>query len=301
MSIFKNKTFQQIYLSMYCQNRQKVKYNKDFYSTIIQFKQNGIIEQNIFDIPDSMILEILNDIKFQNQISNIFKHHINKSRHYYNISLQKLQNIKIYLYYFDFSKKTYIDLFHKSLFDVQPNIIDNLYYQFINKNTPDITGFIQHDENFDKDIYIIVLNQKHINLFNTLYHQLSHLLQLISKIKIVDNKYIPSASQQFLKQFNISMKQIQYYFSNTEFLPHIQDLIFGLKKVYQSYHTQISKYDFIFNLIYKFNVDNSINEDLFKQYQQKNKNIAPFVLFLFSKKFNYKFQIIKHYLFKQFN
>lgn len=152
----------------------------DFVKSAIKFDKNlnVILEdsEDLIDIPSELIRHFISN-KHSVMKSNDIKFFLKKSRHWQNI--KNVQINDIYFDLFDFNDPTEIDRFNYNCFKIEDGLLK--YRNDFIENLSKAFGFYS----FFNNIHIVCANTNSYDVFQTIHHELSHLIQHIGNIRIV--------------------------------------------------------------------------------------------------------------------
>lgn len=276
------------------QKQKLIKYYQNIY---LINDENLILETKLIEVPQNFILNIINSLKsftltiFKEQIKQYFLN----SKYRNNIKNKKFNNIIIM--YFNFSNDKEIDQFnYRLLGQLKQNDLIK-YRNMFKQNVGSSNGAINI---LDQENDLLLINKESKNIFNILYHQLSHYLQLhFGILKTISTNILKNKNPKLLNYFQISFEDLQYYFNQKQFLPHIKDLLFGLENMFKIYNK--NKIDFLYQLNILPTKQNIKNDKFFITYQMINQDISPLVMYCCSYILKHKFQKINSLIYKNFN
>jgi len=267
---------------------------------IIIDKNFNIINEdknNVFDIPDPLIIKLLSlnnfDKLYKNEISQLLSY----SKHKYNIK-HKIKSDLIFCK-FDFNKREEIDNFHLTLFNINNVETLNQCYKLFLQHCQYAYGVISKSN----DDYMLVVNTNAPSLYQTIYHELSHYLQRICKIHlpIINNL---TKNNFLFNKLNIDEKYFNYLMKSEEFAVHVDEIIIGLNNLYNYKQLTINKHEFLTDII--DTLQNDIDEDHFyqnsiiKDYNDANNNITGIIFLYLVIKLKIKWIYVFNYLLKYF-
>ena len=276
---------------------------KNFLDTAIKFDNSGYIineDKNfLIDVPELLIQHF---IKNQNKLINFkdVKEFLKESKHWRNLKNIELNNI--FFAFFDFNDSNEIDKFHYNCFNIPIELLEDTRLYFI-KSSSHLFGFF----NSIQDLDIICINTKCDDLFKLLYHELSHYIQIKGNIRIIHGLSEAEIKNKNKLQlmFNIDYDTVFDYFSNKEYIPHINDLIFMLQNTKTRYYNNITNLEFLENIKDFLNVKNRtemLNHKFLINFKNANKNnYDTLAMLLFSYIAKFKFQQIYKTLKMHFN
>lgn len=284
------------YLEIINENVGHFKINdyENFLKSSIKFGNNGILLEDknlLIDVPNETIQYILsNDNKYLNV--NEFKETFKNSKHWRNI--KNINFGEIYFGIFDFNNDLSIDEFNVKCFNVSNDdlkINKNIFIEYCSK----ICGFYN---SLNENKHVICVNSKSNNVVQTLYHELSHFIQNIGKIRIISKTLSDKHKEKIVKDISneeISNKVISY-FSGSEFIPHLDDLIIDLKKVNNTiYKNDVNFFDIFISFLNDCknkSYDEIIKEDFYLNYLKINKDSSPLIMLIYAFKIKFKSQRI---------
>jgi len=243
----KTNKFIKTYLNILYESNGNLKFDLQkyiyFLTSAIKFDnfENIINEEkeDLIDIPIELINYLL---KYSNKEINgdNFKHYFKQSKHWSNLKNIKFDNI--FFSIFDFSNNNEIDKFHINCFNIHNDDLEIIRNEFIQYAQLTFGFFNKYD-----NLNIICVNNKNNNIFQTIYHELSYFVQTIGNIRIVNgiNENDIKNKNILNNIFNVDYDLVLSYFSNTEFVPHIDDLYKMLLNTKTKYYKDISNLDFI--------------------------------------------------------
>lgn len=299
-----------------------LKFNSQLYLTFLKnskkFKNNHIINEDknlLIDIPEELInfcIENKNTLISFSDVKKLMKN----SKHYSNIKNLQL-NDTLFFSIFDFNDDNEINEFHMKLFKhLNSDEIDLANSDF--KQYCSLLDSFCNVEDF-KPINVCVINTYANDIYSTIYHELSHIIQKICNIRITPttkfNQHVEktkiTANKKFKKliSLNISYEDLCYYFNSTEYTTHVDELITGLWNTYlKFYKNQFLNILFFLITVRKEIKNNSdFNKSTLLQHyaEANNNNIAPLIMFIAAYYFNHKYQKIndkiQNSLIKKFN
>lgn len=289
--------YKSIYLNVITEQQGIVQINlqkyQRFLDNCLMFCKENIVCENkglLIDIPEQLIKYCIGNQNIQisfNKIKELFKN----SKHFVNI---KNVNSNTYLYFtmFDFSDQKQIRSYHYRLFNLNndQNILDQLVQQF-NDRCKDLTGFC----GLIDDIYVVAVNENILykdNILQNIYHELSHYIQQICKIRILTNIKTDFKSDSNL----VSLSDLIYYFSDVEFAVHVDQLTISLFNTYLNFYKDKNIVVYLFDVVVNSLKSNNIeHEQFFQNYLISNNNdFSSLAMFIGSYQNNYKFQKILH-------
>jgi hypothetical protein len=208
----------------------------------------------------------------------------------------------LYIAVFDFNDDLAIRSFHYKLFNITDNLELLNAVQLFKQYSKDCSGF----ENTYKDTNICVINENTINFEQTLHHELSHYLQTITDIHLtkpfeISEPEFENSKLNKLKTLNVSINELNYYFSAKEFSVHVDDLCVNLLKTFNEYPNK-QLWTFISDLNKSIlNNDDFTETSLFHLYvHTANNDISGLIMLKAAKILNFKFDkimnCIKQYL-----
>lgn len=295
------------YLKIFYQNTTNKKlipqYILDTYKNILLNNNfisiSNVIEQSkeyIFDIPENLIADIaLNNHMIlsydQLQLKQFFK----QSKHYRNIKNLKLKDLLVAK--FNFSDYNQIFKFHINLgFNQQDSkLLTSVFDEKIDYNC---------NGAYDQGVNIIYLNTYYDQdiLLQTAHHQLSHYFQITTGIKFTNslkNKKITSIElvKHLFSPLVLNIRQqLNYWFNQKQFYPHIDTLIFKLVKTKKQFYTDITFENFLHYFVKQFSTNNKniLKHKFINQYKIANKtmDISQLIMFICSYILKIKYQKI---------
>lgn len=297
-----DRVFKEIYLQMLFESAGIVQFDYekylDFLKTVIKFKDGKIITEDkdlLIDVPINLINYCYDNQKKLIGFDKI-KDFMKESKHYRNI--KNVNGYDLFFMVFDFNNDTEITEFHRKFFN-------NLANDSLTKMEDDFKTYCSKIDGFF-NIYenkaVCVVNALSKNISNTIYHELSHFIQTICNIRIVkDFKFDKDAlekNERFkkLKEIDVTLEKLNYYYSNTEFSTHVDDLAVGLFKTFLSFYKD--KFEFISDYMAMIRYEIITNKDFINSkitidYKRANNgDIAPLIMFAASYYFNHKYQHI---------
>lgn len=277
--------------------RMSMEQIKEAYKTIVKFREKDgkIIEEDqssLIDVPEEAIQFFLDN--FHQKIDGSWlKVCFKTSRHWRNLKNVDFKNV--YFDLFDFSDTKSIDRFSTSCFGTTAEKIEEAREDF-RTCVGDIEGFYLHVEPLN--LHVVCINSKANDIRQVIYHELSHLVQELGGIRIVDGMTEEDVKNgdMLKKEFGFCYKQVVDFFSGKEFIPHIDDLVKDLKKLRRIYFSGIDGLEFK-HLIFDFLSSKTLREvessEIFKRYKEMNNGGTDGILMLlFSKISGYRFQKI---------
>lgn len=291
------KKFNEAYLHILYESKGFIPFNKDeykeFLKSITKIDKNGnIISEDkdlLIDVPEELITYL-----FQHSNEFIkgdkFKSLLKTSKHWRN--LKNIEFNDMFFGLFDFNKDSDIDKFHFNYFDIPIEFLEIARNDF-KENIQNLFGFFRKCESVD----LLCTNIKCDNIYNVMYHELSHFIQQYGKIRIVKEIDENKINKNYLESFfGVDYDKVISYFSNTEFVPHIDDLIKMLEITKEKFYKNIPSSQF-FNDVEKFlcvkNKDEMLRNEFFLKFENANNgNVDSLVMLLFSFKSKFKFQKI---------
>ena len=121
--------------------------------------------------------------------------------------------------------------------------------KYFNDKCKHLDGFF----NVYNNIGICIINANSCDVQATIYHELSHYIQLVGNIRTVKKFNVDKEkledNEKFkqLKALDITFQDLNYYFSSSEFVPHIDDLIVGLWNTFQEFYNTKNDIDPLLN------------------------------------------------------
>lgn len=255
-------------------------------------------KEDLIDIPIELIHYLLKHLNEEIN-GDDFKQYFKQSKHWSNLKNIKFDNI--FFSIFDFSNNNEIDKFHINCFNIHNDdlkIIRNEFIQYVQLTV----GFFNKYDNLN----IICVNNKNNNIFQTIYHELSHFVQIIGNVRIVNGiNETDIKNKNILNNiFNVDYDLVLSYFSNTEFVPHIDDLYKMLLNTKNKCYKDISNLDFIEQLRNFLQVKTRremLNNQFLINFKNSNyNNYDSLSMLLFSYISGYKFQQIFNILKRRF-
>lgn len=301
--------FKEIYLHMFYESAGTIPFDlnkyEEFLKTAIKIPVNETVltedKQLLIDIPSKFFNYCLSH---QNELIpyKTVKILLKSSKHFNNV--KNIPEHKLYIAVFDFDDDLAIRSFHYNVFNITDNNELLTAVKLFKKYTNDCSGF----ENIYNDIHICVINENSLNFEQTLHHELSHYLQTISGIHITNKLQVTESEFEnpelnSIKALNITINDLNYYFSSKEFSVHVDDLCVNLLKTFNIYPKK-QLWTFISDLNNVIlNNDDFINTELFQLYTEvTNNDISGLIMLKAAKILNYKFdkifKCIKNYLMK---
>lgn len=290
-------TFNNIYLNILYESKNNIDFDKnkylEFLTSLTKFTKTNIITEdknNLIDIPTEFIQYLIQNCNTIIDSTHI-KYFLKDSKHWQNLKNIKFKNIFFGL--FDFSNEKEIDKFHVNCFNIPIEYLNEARNEF-KYYAGDLFGFYNSYENFE----VVCVNTKCSNIFQTVYHELSHFIQANGNIRIVKEISLDEIKQKnVLKNiFQTDYDQVISYFSNKEFIPHVDDLIHMLHETKQQYYFNISNFEFLEKLnefLHVKNRDEMIQHEFFQNFNKaNNNNYDTLAMLLFSYISKYKFQKI---------
>ena len=265
--------------------------------TATYFDENGnvIVEEKLplIDIPEEAVNWLLgNNHKKIN--GNFLKSYFEKSRHWRNI--KNIDFGDIYFDIFNFNDMKEIDRFNVNCFGIDDEDTLKDARRLFLKNASKSFGFYMNA--IDKNMHVICINTNAEDIHQALCHELSHLVQKIGKIRIVSGiDESTLRKKNILKEvFGIDYDEVVEYFSDVEFIPHVDDIVKDIKKLKDEYYKNSSYWEFILKiedfLKTKTRKDLIENELFLNFSRMKNEEVSSLMMLLFSRISGYKFQKI---------
>lgn len=291
-------------------NRRKITFQEfeDLLNTAIVFDQSSIITEDknlLIDVSEDLIKYCLNHLNEEIDI-NQFKDLMKDSRHYSNI--KNISKGNIFISIFNFNINTEIKEFILKRFDVEEKDLKKEIILF-KERFSDKNGMCLYDKDYNECVCCINIAYKHI--YETIYHELSHIIQKMCNIRITSstqyNKNLAFKNITKLKQdLKINDEIVSYLFDRNEYCNHVDDLILSLVKVYKQFYTNISPFNFYYHIvlssIQKTSSDKFLNCDFMNKYKQVYDNdIEPIIMFYISYYLDLKYHKIKQVVWKSLN
>lgn len=303
----KTNNFDKIYLNILYESNGKILFDSQkyiyFLNSAIKFNNLGNIvneeKEDLIDIPIELIHYLL---KHSNEEINgdDFKQYFKQSKHWSNLKNIKFDNI--FFSIFDFFNNNEIDKFHINCFNISTEDLEFVRNEFIQR-AQSIFGFFNKYDN----INIICINNNNHNIFQTIYHELSHFVQITGNIRIVNSINENNIKNKNILNniFNVDYDLVLSYFSNTEFVPHIDDLYKMLLNTKNKCYRNISNFEFIEQLRNFLQVKTRremLNNNFLINFKNSNyNNYDSLSMLLFSYISGYKFQRIFNILKRRFS
>lgn len=300
-----NNKFKHVYLKMIYEHIGIIDFNEqtylNFLKNSIKFKNNKIISEDkdlLIDVPDDLINYCIDhqDIEID---FNTIKLLMKNSKHYSNVKNLNL-NEKLYFSIFDFNNDNEINEFHVKFFkNIDSDEIENANHSF--KEYCSILDGICNSIDF-KPINLCLINSNNNDIYSIIYHELSHIIQTLCNIRITTSSKFKKENigekENLLLSLNLTYNDLYYFFKETEFNVHIDDLINGLWKTYIKFYK--NKYQTIFQ--YTLMICNEFkkgknfkNSQFIQDYAlANNSNVSPLLMYAASFFLNHKFQKIKN-------
>jgi hypothetical protein len=257
-----------------------------FLKNIIKF--SSIITEDKYlaiDVPNEAIQLLLeNDHKFIN--GEEFKKTFKNSKHWQN--LKNLNFNQIFFAIFNFSDDNEIDQFHYLLQKIDDDLYLKKARNIFKNSCLGINSFYGQINN----THVICLNKISKNPINNLYHEISHFIQNIAKIRLikVDKKLYQHLDENDINEFF-------EYISSKEFWATIDDIAISLKNMRNLTYSELSFYEFfeiVKNYLKECKKQNKlINNEVFINFIKANKNdYYPLKVLVYSYLTKFKFQKI---------
>ena len=269
------KTFTKTYLNLLYENTGAVKFDLKLYNKFLNDckkidKFGNIINEDktlLIDIPDELITYLIKNNGKIIKVNN-FIHYLKQSKHWRNLKNNIINDI--FFIIFDFSNDDEIDKFHYTCFNIDKHDLNNARVSF-KLNVSDSYGFF----NIYNDLNIICINKQTTDIYQTIYHELSHFIQVLGNIRIVTGISENDIKQKNLLKniFNIDYDTVIEYFSDVEFIPHVDDLINMLKNTKNKCYESLTNFQFLDELKQFLSVKNHeemINHKFFKNFIYAN-------------------------------
>ncbi len=289
--------FEKAYLNILYESSGIIPFNiddyKNFLKTSIKFDNNNLVKEDkelLIDVPNSLIDYLL---MHKNELikGDSFKFLLNESKHWNN--LRNIQFNELFFALFNFNDEKEIDKFHYHCFNIDKEDLINVRNDFI-ENCGGLFGFYNSYQNKD----ILCINSKSTNIFLTIYHELSHFIQNKGNIRIVNGITLNQIKHKdkLITLFNIDYDKVISYFSDIEFVPHVDDFIYMLKRTKNEYYKNIKNEEFLEelrNFLLVKNRNEMLNHSFLLNFKNANNgNYDTLAMFLFSYVSKYKFQKI---------
>lgn len=269
------KTFTKTYLNLLYENTGSIKFDLQLYNKFLNDckkidKFGNIINEDktlLIDIPNDLITYL---IKNNGKIIKIndFIHYLKQSKHWRNLKNNIINDI--FFIIFDFSNDDEIDKFHYTCFNIDKHDLNNARVSF-KLNVSDSYGFF----NIYNDLNIICINKQTTDIYQTIYHELSHFIQVLGNIRIVTGISENDIKHKNLLKniFNVDYDTVIEYFSDVEFIPHVDDLINMLKNTKNKCYESLTNFQFLDELKQFLSVKNHeemISHNFFKNFVYVN-------------------------------
>lgn len=288
-------------------NRVKISFEEfqQLIDSAISFNENGIITEDkdlLIDLSEELVQYYMNNRDVDIDINQL-KKFMKDSRHYSNI-----KNIKggtLFLTTFNFDNDTEIKEFILKLYNINPRELQNEVAYFKAKQQKS-NGFYYYDKANNK--HICCANLKFNHLYETIYHELSHVIQKVCNIRItssteVNKDLIFNKLNKMKNDLRIDDDYISYLFNRYEYSTHVDDLILSLSNTYEMFYSNMSIFDFFHHIvltsIQKTTSRNFLNCEFIENYKKVNDNdIQPIVMFYVSYYLNLGFYKISETVWK---
>lgn len=219
------------------------------------FEKNVYVFNNVTKIirNKNIIFESKKDPGFKNLCSKILNSKFNekisfeKIQEYFKNSLKTADNRPIIIFPIDFENPNHISWILNKFsltYGIKEKSLEKIRKKEALKFKTDMinaSGAITQAE----DAYLLFLNTNENYKANieTVEHELEHYIQYIERESLINGITEKFSS----KNFKMSLNEIQYYLSDTEFIPNIKiNLVRDFKKVYAiEYFNKISKLEFL--------------------------------------------------------
>lgn len=302
------KKFNEVYFRLFFESTGNISFTingfKKFLDTAIKFKNGNIINEDkhlLIDIPSEFFNYCIENQGHKISFNKV-KELMQTSKHYRNI--KNNDNVSLLFKIFDFNDEFEIKDFIFKTFKITENeseiFLEDVKY--FNDKCKHLDGFF----NVYNNIGICIINANSCDVQATIYHELSHYIQLVGNIRTVKKFNVDKEkledNEKFkqLKALDITFQDLNYYFSSSEFVPHIDDLIVGLWNTFQEFYNTKNDIDPLLNFFIILNKeikenDNFSSSKFLQQYSfANNGNIAPLIMYVASYYFNHKYQKITH-------
>lgn len=240
--------------------------------------------------------------------SKIIKDNITKDEKIYDLIHSKSFNSKFQLFKINLNKKDeIIEIFKLFFNNYDERTFNEQIDKFYEKSKISKGVFLE----LITSTYIFILNEDEEYHYDekTILHEFTHFIQLSSNNFLIEIKenIKDDIFQKFFQNNKIKDKfNIKYIFSENEFIPHINDFCFSINKLYyKHYKKYYKKYKFYKNFINELNKNlnnfNQLYTFLIKvKYFNIDSELNPILTYVFSKLYNYNFDIVNKILEDEF-
>lgn len=274
---------------------------KELLKNSVKFKYGKIIiedRQLLIDIPNKLIDYLIvykNSLIKGEDIKIFFK----DSKHWSNIKNIKIDDV--YFAIFNFTSDKDIDRFNYRCYNIPTDDLKTAK-EYFNEYCKDLDGFYNKFNNLN----VIAINDNSQTLYNTIYHELSHFIQVKGNIRIINGLTKNQVKNKNLLKilFNVDYEQVFNYFSDKEFIPHVDDLINDLFKTKKKFYNEISNFEFLEELRKFLMVKNRpemITNKFFNNFKDANNgDYATLAMLLFAYICKFRFQQIFNIIKRRF-
>ena len=266
---------------------------RKFLDDAVKFDENGeVVSEQVsplFDIPEEAIQCLLMNAS-KKVDGSWLKESLKSSRHWRN--MKNVDFGEVFFSVFDFSSADDIDVFNSSI-GFSLNELEHAKHLFFERVGRDF-GFYSHVDR----CHVICVNLKAGDIRQVMLHELSHLLQTICGVRLVDGVKQENIKNVYIlkSEFGVTYDLVLSYFSKYEFAPHVDGITSDLKRLRSTFYGELDGIQFrqkVFSFLNSKTMREAEAHELYQSLSKSNNgDVSSLMMMLFSRISGYKFQKI---------